>query len=398
MTKTALLSVTRLLCGAPTPGDDLRYGERRPGGDVPPPVHHRPIVVWNVTRRCNLHCAHCYSASLDRKYPGELSLDEGKRVIDDLARFRVPALLLSGGEPTMRADLPELISYATEIGLRTVLSTNGTFLTRRLVQRLSDAGLNRVGVSLDGLEATNDKFRGKKGAFAEALEGIRNSVDAGMRVSLRVTMTKRTASDLAGLFDLAEAEGVPRVCVYHLAYAGRGRKLLPLDLDATNRRAMLDFIFKRTLESHASGSGLEVLTVDNHADGPFLLLWSREHQPERAADIEKLLLRNGGNSAGRGIACIDNVGDVHPDQFWWTRTLGNVREQPFSEIWTDPQDEFLAQLRDRKPLLDEPCRSCRWLDMCNGNLRVRAELATGRLWGHDPACYLTPEERNGGKT
>ncbi|MCH8229206.1 MAG: SPASM domain-containing protein [Chloroflexi bacterium] len=205
-------------------------------------------------------------------------------------------------------------------------------------------------------------------------------------------MTKQNVGDLPAMFDLAEAEGVPRLCIYHLAYAGRGKKLLPFDLDPEERRAAVEFIFRRTQESKANGSNLEVLTVDNHADGPFLSMWSRVHAPDRTESIDALLARNGGNSAGRGIACIDNVGNVHPDQFWWNRTLGNVKERPFSEIWTDPANEFLAQLRDRKPLLGEPCKSCKWLSVCNGNLRVRAESATGDPWGHDPACYLTPEE------
>ncbi len=391
-----MLSVTRLLVGAPTPGDDLRYGTGAGHGAHPGrKIHRRPVVVWNITRRCNLHCAHCYSASLDREYPGELSTDEGRALIDDLAGFGVPVLLLSGGEPTMRADLADLIAHSVAAGVRPALSTNGTKLTREMVERLREAGLMRVGISLDGLEAANDKFRGQKGAFASALAGIRNSVSAGMRVSLRVTITNRNVADLPGLFDLAEAEGVPRVCVYHLAYAGRGKKLLSFDLEPAERRAAIDFVFRRTLESHASGAGLEVLTVDNHADAPYLLMWSRNHAPDRAAEIEKLLLRNGGNSAGRGIACVDNIGDVHPDQFWWNRSLGNVRERPFSEIWSDESIDLLARLRDRKQYLDRRCRDCQWLDMCNGNLRVRGETATGDLWGFDPACYLMPAERNG---
>ncbi|MCH7740744.1 MAG: radical SAM protein [Chloroflexi bacterium] len=387
-----MLSVTRLLNDERTPGDDLRYGERHPGGPKPKSVHYRPIVVWNITRTCNLHCAHCYASSKDEIYPGELDTTQAKGVLDDLAAFEIPVVLFSGGEPTMRPDLPELIEHATKLGSRTLISTNGTLLTKEMVARLSAAGLNRVGISLDGLEKTHDKFRGSKGAFKKTLQGIRNSIDAGMRVSMRVTMTKRNIHDLPALFDLAEAEGVPRLCVYHLAYAGRGEKLLPFDLEPEERRAAVEFIFRRTQESKANGSNLEVLTVDNHADGPLLSMWSRKHAPDRTAAIDALLARNGGNSAGRGIACIDNLGDVHPDQFWWTRNLGSVKERPFSEIWTDPDNEFLAQLRDRKPLLGEPCKSCKWLSVCNGNLRVRAESATGDPWGHDPACYLTPEE------
>ncbi len=391
--KHILLSVTRLLCGSPTPGDDLRYGERRNGHRRTKSVHHRPVVVWNITRRCNLHCAHCYSSSHNKEYAGELSLAEGKTLIEDLAEFGAPVLLFSGGEPLMREDLPELISHARKTGLRPVVSTNGTLLDEANVARLADAGLDRVGISLDGLEQINDKFRGAKGAFENALSGIRNATAAGMTVSVRFTMTNRNVSDLPGIFDLAVSEGVPRLCVYHLAYAGRGEKLLPFDLDNDSRRETVEDIFKRTLAANSNGRALEVLTVDNHVDGPYMLMWSKENAPDRTAEIEQLLNRNGGNSAGQGIACVDNTGNVHPDQFWWSRNLGNVREQPFSQIWSSPDNEFLGALRNRKQLLGEPCTSCKWLDVCNGNLRVRAESATGDPWGFDPACYLTPAER-----
>jgi radical SAM protein with 4Fe4S-binding SPASM domain len=353
------------------------------------------VVVWNITRRCNLHCAHCYSSSQDKAYAGELDFQEARRLLEDLSKFKVPALLLSGGEPTCRHDLPEIVSLATSLGVRIVLSTNGTLLSKDLVKRLSEAGLNRVGISLDGTERTNDKFRGSRGAYAAALAGIRNALGAGMRVSLRVTVTKWNAADLPALFDLCEREGVQRLCVYHLAYAGRGARLLPFDLRHTERRRVVEALFRRTLQSHGQGTGLEVLTVDNHADGPFLLLWSRENTPERSAEIERLLLRNGGNSAGKGIGCVDNLGNVHPDQFWWSQTLGNVRQRPFSEIWTDPSSELLTKLRDRKPYLDSRCQGCNWLAMCNGNLRVRAETATGNVWGLDPACYLSDAEVKG---
>ena len=387
-----MLSVTRLLCDVRTPGDDLRYGEKKPENPNPAPVHRRPIVVWNVTRSCNLHCAHCYSSSHDRDYPGELTTDQALAVIDDLADYGIPVLLFSGGEPLRRHDLPVLVERAAERGLRPTLSSNGTLMTPEKARTLADAGMVRAGISLDGLEAINDKFRGSRGAFKNALEGIRNATAVGMRVSLRFTMTKKNIGDLPGLFDLAEREGIPRVCVYHLAYAGRGEKLLSFDLADMERRAAVEFVFERTMKSHETGHNLEVLTVDNHADGPMLVMWSREHAPERADDIERLLLKNGGNSAGRGIASIDNLGNVHPDQFWWTRTLGNVLERPFSEIWSDEDNEFLHQLRNRKALLPERCRSCRWLDSCNGNLRVRGESATGDPFGMDPACYLTDLE------
>ena len=387
--------MTRLLCDEPAPGDDLRYGEvSKQHGMRLAKVHQRPIVVWNITRTCNLHCAHCYASSKDELYPGELTTDEAKGVLRDLSDYKVPVVLFSGGEPTIRQDLPELIAYANELGnLNPLISTNGTLLTKELVKRLSDAGLKRAGISMDGMEAVHDKFRGSKGSWKLTLAGMRNSLEAGMRVSLRVTITDRNIGDLPALFDLAEREGIPRVCVYHLAYAGRGAKLLRFDLGHEERRKMVDFVFERTIQSFESGHKLEVLTVDNHTDAAYLQMWVDKHMPDHSERVRELQARNGGNTAGKGMGNIDNLGKVHPDQFWWNQTIGSVKERKFSEIWEDNSIELLSQLRDRKPLLPDDCKNCKWLGMCNGNLRVRAESATGEIFGKDPACYLTEEER-----
>jgi Fe-coproporphyrin III synthase len=390
-----LLNVTRLLCDEPTPGDDLRYGvNSKKHGMRVENVHQRPIVIWNITRTCNLHCAHCYASSKDEQYPGELTTEEAKTVLDDMAEYKVPVVLFSGGEPTLRPDLPELISYANGLGgLNPLISTNGTLLTKEKVKELSNAGLKRAGISMDGMEAVHDKFRGSIGSWKLTLDGIRNSLEAGMRVSLRVTVTNRNVQELPALFDLAEREGIPRVCVYHLAYAGRGEKLLRFDLKHEERRKMVEYVFERTIESYAKGNKLEVLTVDNHTDAAYLQMWADKNMPEQSERIRALQSRNGGNTAGKGMGNIDNLGNVHPDQFWWNQTIGNVKERKFSEIWEDESIDLLAKLRNRKSHLPDDCKNCKWLSICNGNLRVRAESASGDSFGMDPACYLTKEER-----
>jgi len=357
-------------------------------------VHQRPIVIWNITRTCNLHCAHCYASSKDEQYPGELTTEEAKTVLDDMAEYKVPVVLFSGGEPTLRPDLPELISYANGLGgLNPLISTNGTLLTKEKVKELSNAGLKRAGISMDGMEAVHDKFRGSIGSWKLTLDGIRNSLEAGMRVSLRVTVTNRNVQELPALFDLAEREGIPRVCVYHLAYAGRGEKLLRFDLKHEERRKMVEYVFERTIESYAKGNKLEVLTVDNHTDAAYLQMWADKNMPEQSERVRALQSRNGGNTAGKGMGNIDNLGNVHPDQFWWNQTIGNVKERKFSEIWEDESIDLLAKLRNRKSHLPDDCKNCKWLSICNGNLRVRAESASGDSFGMDPACYLTKEER-----
>ena len=355
-------------------------------------VHHRPVLVWNITRRCNLHCIHCYSESKDKDYPGELTYDQACDVVDDLAEFDVPVVMFSGGEPLMRPDILDLIRYTHGKGLRPVLSTNGTLITPDMASSLVDAGLGYVGISIDGMQAVNDRFRGKKGAFQEALEGIRNSRAVGLRVSLRFTLTRYNVNNLDAIFNLMEQEDVPRLCIYHLAYAGRANKLLSFDLSHEETREAMDKVFRRTMDFHRRGVDKEVLTVDNHADAVYLLQWAMRNAPDRADEVRTLLKRNGGNSSGKGIACIDNVGDVHPDQFWRTQTLGNVLERPFSEIWQDEGVDLLHKLRNRRELLKGRCADCGYINLCNGNLRVRAESATGDMWAEDPACYLTDEE------
>ncbi|MGQ9524296.1 MAG: radical SAM protein [Armatimonadota bacterium] len=390
-----MLSVTRLLCGTATPGDALRYG--RHTGSLPSHLLHysqdkRPIVVWNLVRRCNLRCLHCYSDSRDQDYPGELSTEEGMRLIDDLAAFGVPTLLFSGGEPLMRPDVFELAAYAREKGLRCVLSTNGTLIDEATAQKIKEAGFAYVGVSIDGLEDTHDRVRGERGAFRRTLSGIRNCRDIGIRVGLRFTVHKLNVNELPAIFDLMEQERIPRCCIYHLAYAGRGDRIRRSDLTPQETRQVVDAIFDRAEDFHRRGIENDILTVDNHADGPYLYMRLKQRQPERAAEVYQMLKWNGGNQSGVAIACVDNLGNVHPDQFSWHHTFGNVKQRAFGEIWQDTSHPLMAILKDRKPHLKGRCRECRYLDICNGNLRVRAEKYYGDILAPDPACYLTDEE------
>jgi len=390
-----MIGISKLYCGTVEPGDVLRYragGERLPAHLLQFAEDKRPVVVWNCTRRCNLRCVHCYSASADRAYAGELTTDEARRLIDDLAGFGAPVLLFSGGEPLLRPDVHELIAYAAERSLRAVVSTNGTLIDEETVERLRDSGAAYVGVSLDGLGEANDRFRGVAGAFDRALAGIRRCRDAGLKVGLRFTITRWNVGEVEGIFRLVREERIPRLCFYHLVYAGRGTGLKDEDLAPAATRRVVDSIIDHTADLHADGRGPEVLTVDNHADGPYLYLRMQREGHPGAADALRLLRMNQGNQSGRGIGCVSWDGTVHPDQFWRHAVFGNVRERPFSQIWTDTSNPLLAKLKDKRPHLTGRCAACRWLDVCGGNFRVRAEAATGDLWAPDPACYLTDEE------
>ena len=292
----------------------------------------------------------------------------------------------------MRSDLVKLASYAIRNGMRAVISTNGSLISKRKAEELREIGLSYVGVSLDGMESVNDRFRGKKGAFREALAGIRNCQEAGLKVGLRFTINRINADEIPGIFDLLEAHQIPRVCFYHLVYAGRGSDLVAEDLEHSETRRVLDLIVDRTKDLHERGMPTEVLTVDNHADGPYLYLRMLREKNPRAAEVLQLLRMNEGNSSGRGIGCISWDGAVHADQFWRHYAFGNVMERPFSEIWSDLSDPLMAKLKDKKHYVKGRCAKCQWLDICGGNFRVRAEAVTGDIWAPDPACYLTDEE------
>jgi 12,18-didecarboxysiroheme deacetylase len=390
-----MIGISKLYCGTVEPSDALRYGRHSsqlPSHLLQFSADKKPVVVWNVTRRCNLRCVHCYAHAKDQAAAGELTTEQGKSLLDDLAAFGVPVVLFSGGEPLVRKDLPELASYAVAKGMRAVISTNGTLISASSARMLKEIGLSYVGISLDGMQEVNDRFRAVPGAFQAALDGIRNCQAAGIKVGLRFTINRFNVQEIPSIFRLIEEMDIPRVCFYHLVYAGRGSELVKEDLSLEDSRKTLDLIIDNTRRLHATGKPKEVLTVDNHADGPHIYLRLLKEDPQRAKEVLELLQWNEGNNSGRGIGCVSWDGQVHADQFWRHYSFGNVKERPFSEIWMDTSNPLMAKLKEKKKHVTGRCAECRWLDICGGNFRVRAEAVTGDVWAPDPACFLTDEE------
>ncbi len=390
-----MVGISKLYCGAVEGGDVLRYGRHSkhlPSHLLQFSVDKKPVVVWNVTRRCNLRCIHCYAKAGAELAPNELTHEEGLTLLADLKQFGVPVVLFSGGEPLMRPDLFELVERTVVHGMRAVISSNGTLITREAARHLQSLGLSYVGVSLDGTEKTHDRIRGQTGAFAAAMAGVRHCLAAGLKVGLRFTISRLNYQEVPAIFDLVEEYQIPRLCFYHLVYTGRGSRLVEQALSHDETRGVVDLICARTQRLFARGRAVEVLTVDNHADGPYIYLKLLKENPERAARVLELLQMNEGNNSGRGIGCVSWDGEVHADQFWRHFSFGNVRERPFSLIWTDLSHPLMARLKDKKPYVTGRCQRCRWLAICGGNFRVRAEALTGDLWAPDPACYLTDEE------
>jgi len=390
-----MIGISKLYCGTVEPSDTLRYS--RQSGTLPShllqfSIDKKPVVVWNMTQRCNLKCVHCYARSEDISYDNELTHDQAIAMMDDLADFGVPVLLFSGGEPLVHPRLGEYAQYAVSKGMRAVISTNGTLITREKARTLKEIGLSYVGISLDGLASTHDRFRGVPGSFDRAMAAIDHCQAAGIKVGLRFTINKRNVQDIPGIFDLLEEKNIPRACFYHLVYSGRGSEIAKEDLNHEETRQVLDLIMARTKDLHDRNKPKEILTVDNHADGPYLYQRLLNEDPDRAAEVLELLEMNEGNNSGRGIGCISWDGEVYPDQFWREKSLGNIKDRPFSQIWTDESNEFLMKMKDKKNHVKGRCAQCRWLTICAGNFRARAESVANDPWDSDPACYLTDDE------
>ncbi|MBR4741859.1 MAG: 12,18-didecarboxysiroheme deacetylase [Desulfovibrio sp.] len=390
-----MIGISKLYCGQVEKSDFLRYG--RSSGQLPSHLlqfsaDKKPVVVWNMTQRCNLKCVHCYAHA--QKLTGKDPIDtvQAKAMIADLADYGCPVMLFSGGEPLVREDLVDLAKFATQKGMRAVISTNGTLITKEKAKELKAVGLSYVGISLDGLEEVHDHFRGVRGAFKQALVGIANCQAEGLKVGLRFTMNKRNVGEIPGIFTLLKDLEIPRACFYHLVYAGRGTSMVDEDLSHEETRAVLDLIMDETRALFDVGKGKEILTVDNHADGPYVWMRLKREDPKRAEEVFELLQYNEGNNSGRGFGCISWDGCVHADQFWREHVFGNVLERPFSQIWDDPKIELLHKLKNKKAHVGGRCARCRFLNICAGNFRARAEAVYGDVWAEDPACYLTDAE------
>jgi len=351
-----------------------------------------PVVIWNLVRRCNLTCKHCYSISADKDFPNELSTDQVFEVMQDLKRFKVPVLILSGGEPQLRPDIFDIAHRAKAMGFYTALSTNGTLIDESNIDSIAAVGFDYLGISIDGIQQTHDRFRRMEGAFDASIQGLRLCRDRNIKVGLRFTMTRDNADELPQLLDLMDREAVDKFYFSHLNYAGRGNKNRGDDVFLQTTRWAMDLLFEPALADARAGRSTEFVTGNNDADGVYLLHWATKNFPDQASRLRAKLVQWGGNSSGVNISNIDNQGYVHPDTMWWNYNLGNVKERPFSEIWQDLSDPIMAGLKAHPRSVGGRCGECRHFDICGGNTRVRAMQLTGDAWSEDPACYLTDEE------
>ena len=351
-----------------------------------------PVVIWNLIRRCNLTCKHCYTSSADIDFPGELTTSEIYRVMDDLKAFKVPVLILSGGEPLLHPDIFNISRRAKDMGFYVALSSNGTKISANNIDEIAAIDYQYIGVSLDGIKDTHDRFRRVKGSFDEALNGIHLCLEKGIKVGIRFTLTQDNAGDLPAVLRLMNDNDIDKFYLSHLNYGGRGNKNRKDDAFFEMTRDAMDLMFEICHEWLKAGKNREFVTGNNDADAVYFLHWVTKHFPDKAGHIKAKLEQWGGNASGVNVANIDNLGNVHPDTFWWHYDLGNVRKRPFSEIWLDTSDPLMAGLKQTPRPLEGRCASCHYQNICNGNTRVRAAQTTSNYWAEDPGCYLTDVE------
>ncbi len=389
-----MIELTKLLDEEYNFPHSLRYSENSRTQKKGAKKGMGPVIAWNITRNCNLKCEHCYSSSFKKDFSGELSTKEIKNIINDLAEMNVPVILLSGGEPLLRDDIFEIITYARNKDIRITLSTNGTLINKSTAEKIKKIGVSYVGISLDGNKETHNKFRRNKSAFANALKGINNCLKVDQKVGLRFTINKSNFKEIPFIINLMEKKEIPRACFYHLVYSGRAEELQKQDINNKQKREILDFLIKKSKEYLQKEINKEILTVANQADGVYAYLKSKEENPLQAEKILKLLKYNGGNRSGIAIGSIDWEGNVRPNQFMAGYTLGNISEKKFSEIWNNSSSEenLLYKLRNRENYLKGKCSNCTWLEICNGNSRIRAKTVYDDFWEEDPACYLSDQE------
>lgn len=358
----------------------------------PPRKPLAPVVIWNLIRRCNLTCKHCYTTSADKDFPNELSTPEIYTVLEDLKAFAVPILILSGGEPLLHPDIFTISRRAKDMGFHVALSSNGTKISTHTINVMADIGYSYVGISLDGIQQTHDNFRRLRGAFNQALHGVELCLSKGIKVGIRFSLTQDNAHDFPALLQLMDTYNIDKFYLSHLNYGGRGNKNRRDDAHFMMTREIMDVLFNTAYQWLIHGKEREFVTGNNDADAVYFLHWVIKNFPDKAEHIRAKLEQWGGNASGENVANIDNTGNVHPDTFWWHYHLGNIKQRPFSEIWQDISDPLMAALKQHPRPLEGRCATCYYQAICNGNTRVRAAQITGNIWAEDPGCYLTDSE------
>ena len=343
------------------------------------------VVAWEVTRSCNLACAHCRASAVHGPYEGELSTAEALTLVDQIASFASPILILTGGEPLMRADVFDIAEHAVAAGLRTVMSPNGTLVTREVAARMKACGIARISVSIDFPTAgEHDRFRGVPGAYDGAVRGVRNAIAAGVEVQINSTITRLNVHHLAALLQLADDLGAVSFHPFMLVPTGRGKELEEQELPPEEYERALEWMYDAQQESKLFMKPTDVphywrvMRQRAKAQGRALAVHPHSHGGMNTLSR--------GCLAGVGFCFISHVGGVQPCGYF-DKQAGDVRHTPFRQIWRE--SPLFVELRDFDGLKGK-CGACEFKKVCGG-CRARAYEATGDYMAEEPYCAYVPK-------
>ncbi len=351
------------------------------------------IVIWEVTQACDLACVHCRASAQPNSNPLELSTDEGKKLIDEIAHMQVPVFVLTGGDPIKRPDLFELIEHAKKVGVRVSLTPSATpLLTREVIHRLKQSGLARLAVSLDGSDReVHDTFRGMSGSFVRTMEAIEWANQVGLPVQINTTFSRRNVADFDNIAALMESKKIALWSVFFLVPTGRGNiaDLLSAEefeavfamLYQLSRRAL--FHIKTTEAQHYRRYVLQQQVAERRNGSA-----QRADIPSKVQDTIGRAPR--GLNDGKGFVFVSHLGEVFPSGFL-PFTAGNVRSGSLSRIYRE--SPIFQQLRDDSQLGGK-CGACEFRHICGGS-RARAFALTGDPLAEEPCCAYVPKNYMG---
>jgi len=347
------------------------------------------MVAWEVTRSCNLACVHCRASALCGPYPGELGTEKCLRLLDEIAEVAKPVIILTGGEPLLRADIYEIAAYGDSKGLRMVLATNGTFVTDAVAEKLIASGIRRVSVSIDGPDpASHDAFRGVPGAFTEAMAGIEAMKRAGMEFQINTTITQKNLLQIREIHDLAHALGATAHHIFLLVPTGRGKEMAEQAISPLEYEQTLNWFYEESIDCAIQ---LKATCAPHYYR---IFHQRRKERPGAPAQMppaggggHPLNAMTRGCLGGSAFCFISHTGQVQPCGYL-ELDCGQVSQQSFSEIWSE--SKIFRDIRDLS-LYEGKCGNCEFIRVCGG-CRARAYEATGNYMAEEPLCIYQPGE------
>jgi AdoMet-dependent heme synthase len=349
--------------------------------------NQRPfIAIWEITQACDLACVHCRASAQPERHPLELSTDEGRRLIDQIAALEVPVFVLTGGDPIKRPDLFELIDHARQVGVRVSLTPSATpLLTRDVVFRLKEAGLARLAVSMDGASGTtHDAFRCLSGSFARTLDAVRWANEAGLPVQINTTFSRRNIGEIDAIVALMQNLNITLWSVFFLVPTGRGKLNDLLSADEFEQ------VFAK-IHQLSKTAGFDIKTTEAQHYRRYALQQKVAERraglvPNSPARVEDAIGRAPrGLNDGKGFVFISHMGEVFPSGFL-PLSAGSIRQKPLAEIYRDSR--VFRDLRDTARL-EGKCGACEFKEICGGS-RSRAYALTGNPYDEEPCCSYIP--------